>query len=328
MKNQKSSAHAEYRKRIKGWKALVLENELLTVTVLPEYGGWTKSIFFKPRKVEVLWQNPRGLPAKEDPLVIPNPLLAYHARSLGAWPEIFPHGSGPVAAGGVTLPMHGEVFNRAWDCEVVKAGGKEAAAKLTVECHLMPLRLERTMRLAKGSSVLVVEETATNLCDQPVDFMWGHHPIFSRPILSGESRIYAPTGKSLLTDFRAAGWPVHEGKDLSLCPSEGADTGEMFYLDSLSDGWCALVNPREKLGVALNWDLSLFRYVWIWREANRSKGYPVAIEPFSNLPQARERGEKLLRLEGSQSMSTRLSLSVFMGLTKVTGVKPDGTVEG
>jgi galactose mutarotase-like enzyme len=310
-----------------------LENENLAVTVLPEYGGWTMSAFYKPREVELLWQNPRGLPAKDDPPVVPSPLHAYRARSLGAWPEIFPHGSGPTDVNGVTMPMHGEVVNRSWKCEITKKSGTYVEAKLSVECHLMPLRLERVMRIEKGGARLVVDETATNYADVPVDFMWGDHPLFSKPLLSAKSRIFAPAKGSRTTDLKPAGWPVHEGRDLSACPAEGAGTGEMFYLDPLTDGWCALVNPDEKLGIALRWDTKVFPFVWIWREANSSKGYPyfgrtyaVAIEPFSALPQARERGEKLLRLEGGQSLSTRIVLAAFEGLTEVRQVSAEGIV--
>ena len=106
-------ARARFRE-LNGWRALVLENESLAVTVLPEYGGWIYSVFYKVRGVELLWQCPRGLSRRDDPPVVTDPLAAYRARTLGAWPELFPHGGGPVAIEGVTLPMHGEVVNRSW----------------------------------------------------------------------------------------------------------------------------------------------------------------------------------------------------------------------
>ena len=128
---------------------------------------------------------------------------------------------------------------------------------------------------------------------------------------------------------------MHEGTDLSLCPAEGAGTGEMFYLADLSDGWYALVNPKGKLGLAMSWDREVFPYVWIWREANKSVNYPyfggaytVAIEPFSSLPGARERKERLLKLAGGASLSTKLCFTAFHGLAEVTGVSPEGKVAG
>jgi len=318
-----------------GWKTLVVESEKLAVTVLPEYGGWILSCFYKPRGVELLQRSPRGVLPKDDPPVVTDPLFAYRARSPGGWPELFPHGSSPVEACGVKLPFHGEVVNRAWGAEIVKPRGAEAVARMAVDCHLMPLRLERTLRVAAGSATFVLEETATNCSALPMDFMWGHHPIFGKPLLAEGARIFAPAARSLTGEYAPAGWPAHQGKDLSLCPAEGAGTGEMFYLDGLREGWYALVNPKERLGAAMAWDREVFPYVWIWREAGSSKGYPyfgrayaVAIEPFSSLPGARERGERLLHLEGGASLSTRLVLTGFEGLAEVTGVGADGEVRG
>ena len=42
----------------KGEQALVLENDLLKVTVLPGWGSKIASLFFKPAEYESLWQNP------------------------------------------------------------------------------------------------------------------------------------------------------------------------------------------------------------------------------------------------------------------------------
>ena len=330
----KSFARASFG-TLRGWKTLVVESEKLSVTVLPEHGGWILSCFYKPRNVELLQSSPRGLLAKDDPPVVTDPLFQYRDRSPGGWPELFPHGSGPAEAYGVKLPMHGEVVNRQWRAEIVSARGAEAVAHMSVDCHLMPLRLERTLRVAAGSATFVLEETATNLSSLPFDFMWGHHPIFGKPLLAEGARIFAPAARSLTDDFEPRGWPVHDGQDLSLCPAEGAGTGEMFYLDGLKAGWYALVNAKEQLGAAMAWDREVFPYVWIWREAGAAKSYPyfgrayaVAIEPFSSLPGARARGERLLHLDGGQSLSTRLVLTGFHGLTEVTGVAPDGEVSG
>ncbi len=330
-----SQAIATYSTERAGWRELVIENDLLRVTSLPGYGGWILSAFFKPRGVEILCQAPRGVIHKDDSPVVTDPLYLYRARSPGGWPEIFPHGSAPTQVGEVTMPFHGEAVNRAWNCEVLESGGEEAIARLTLECHLMPLRIERVMRMSADRAALVLEETATNYSGEPVDFMWGHHPIFGPPLMAGGTKIFAPAARSLTTDREPAGWPEHDGQDLSLCPPEGAGTSEMFYLDQLKAGWAAIVNRELKLGAALAWDLETFPFAWIWRECGGATGYPahgrtygVAIEPFSSLPGARERGERLLHLAGGESLATRLVFSAFEGLTDVTGVSPQGEVAG
>ncbi|MGQ9662218.1 MAG: DUF4432 family protein [Kiritimatiellia bacterium] len=308
-----------------GWQALVLENEKVAVTVLPEYGGWIWSIRYKPRHCELLWQCPRGLPSHDDPPVVTDPLYAYHARTLGAWPEIFPHGSAPTEAYGAKLPMHGEVALRAWECEIVRNSEDEPTVHMAVECHLLPLRLERTLKLEAGGARLRLEETVTNYSAVPVDFMWGHHPLFAAPLLSAESRIVAPARYWLNDDaFRPHPWPGRGSRNKAACPAQGAETCEMFYLDSLAAGWCALLNPVERIAAILSWDLDVFRYVWIWREANKAKGYPyfgrayaVALEPFSSLPGAREKGLRMLHLNGSATLTSWLNLTIVEGLTAI-----------
>jgi len=335
-KNEKPFARLDCSGKVEGWKAIVLENELIKVVSLPEYGGWILSIIYKPRNADLLWRSPRGLLAKDDPPVVPESSLGFRAYSPGGWPELFPHGSGAADVRGVKMPFHGEAVNRVWKFEPLKAPKGEAAVRMWVDCHLLPLRLERTLRVKAGQAVLILDEKVTNRSGIPIDFMWGHHPYYGKPVYGAGSRIFAPAGKSLDDDkFAERGWPMHEGTDLSLCPAEGAGTGEMFYLADLSDGWYALVNPKEKLGLAMSWDREIFPYVWIWREANKSQNYPyfggaytVAIEPFSSLPGARARGERLLQLDGGRSLATRLCFSVFEGLTEVTAVTRGGDVRG
>ena len=231
------NAIASYNTEVHGWKALVLENEQLRVTTLPGYGGWIYSIIYKPLDTEMLWHSSRGVIHRDDAPVVSDPLQQYKARSPGAWPEIFPHGSSAVKVGGVTIPFHGEVVSRAWRCEILESQGERVSARLTVDCHLMPLRLERTMILESGSPVLRIEETVTNLCGQKVDFMWGHHPIFGKPLLGEGSRIHAPAGCTLGGDYSPGGWPDRDGRDMSLAPQENSGISDMFYLSKLSAGW-------------------------------------------------------------------------------------------
>lgn len=330
----KSSCKASYT-TINGWTALTVENEFIAVTTLPEYGGWIYSVFNKKRQIEMLWQCPRGLRSKDDPVLVTEPLRGYHARTLGAWPEIFPHGSSPVEINGIMMPMHGEAVQRAWDHEIVCESGEEAVVRMKVRCHLLPLTLERVLRARAGQAILTLEEAVTNYGGVPADFMWGHHPLFGKPLYNEGSRIIVPAKRWLREkDFKPTPWPVSDGQDFSVCPAEGAGVGGMYYFDGLEAGWVALVNPSENFGAALSWDHKVFPYVWIWREANSSKAYPyfgtayaVALEPFSHLPGARQRGEKLLYLDPGATLKTSLNLTLFEDRSTVNNVTREGKVE-
>ena len=58
-----------------GLRAILVENRFLRLVVLPEAGGKIWQITYKPMDAQILWNNPRILPAKH----------AIHARYDDVW---------------------------------------------------------------------------------------------------------------------------------------------------------------------------------------------------------------------------------------------------
>src|SRR4051812_20407604 len=90
--------HWTYR----GLKAVILENRLLQVVVLPQVGAKLWQITYKPRAAELLWNNPRIAPSR----------LPIHSRYddvwSGGWDELFPNDESAVIEG-EQYPDHGEL---------------------------------------------------------------------------------------------------------------------------------------------------------------------------------------------------------------------------
>jgi hypothetical protein len=308
-----------------GHRAVVLQNELLRVTVLAGRGADIVEFLYKPLDVDFMWANPSGPLRSETSLPPGNPLRAFDQHYAGGWQELFPHGSRPVEAYGKTdLYQHGEVWGLPWDVRVEEDTPKRVSVIFSCRTRQTPFVLERRMTLEAGKPVLQFDETAHNLGRRGLDVMWGHHPAFGAPLLSPDCIIYA-AAKTLNVDLKhRTTWPVGEYKgkreDFSRIPGARSGKGRMLYLEDLIDGWYALVNPKLKLGIGMRWNKRQFPVVWIWQEAGACKhspwfghAYATALEPFTNLPFARERKEKLLRIPAGGKVNTKFEAIAIPG---------------
>jgi hypothetical protein len=188
-------------------EAVLLENDLLRVVVVPECGSKIASMFFKPLGLELLWQNPapsfRRSAYADD----------FELGDISAFDEMFPTISRcyyeryPWA--GTEVPDHGEVWSIPWDVggEIAGetdsgsagsgspgsgssgsgspgSGGKKAgvplksgAIDLSVRGIQFPYKLMKRVSVDDGR--LRVDYTASNLSGFELDFIWAAHPLFN-----------------------------------------------------------------------------------------------------------------------------------------------------
>ena len=340
----------------RGMRAAVLENELLRVLVLLDRGAEIVEFRYKPLDLDPLLRLPGELrnPARDQPSVgtAGGAFLDYYA---GGWQEILPNGGQPSSHRGVDYGQHGEVSLVPWSSAVLADGPEHAALRCAVRPLRTPLLLERTMMLERGRAVLTLDERLTNEAGEPLDVMWGHHVAFGLPFLQ-EGATIATSARRLLVHEELPGftprrlqpgqqgaWPHAEAPDgtpldLSTIPPRPAATGrEMVYLtDFDGPAWYAITNVERRVGFAMRWDGALFRYLWLWQELGSGTGYPwwgrsyaVALEPWTSYPtlglaEAVARGTQLI-LQPGQTVTTRLTASVYAGLDAVAGVAEDGT---
>ena len=92
----------------RGYKAVTLENEILSVTVLPDKGADIYSLLYKPRNMDVLWKSPWGLKLPGTGVFTAGTTeeawLEYYG---GGWQEIFPNGGDACVYKGCHLNFHG-----------------------------------------------------------------------------------------------------------------------------------------------------------------------------------------------------------------------------
>ena len=146
-----------------GWRALTLSSDELSVTVLPEKGCDIYELVDRSLDLDVLFKTPWGLqPPGAAPRAGSEGMPFLHNYE-GCWQELLPSADAACTVDGVELPFHGEVATRPWQ---VHEDDGELVCRIA--CELVPLSLERRMRV-EGPS-LVLRETVTNTGSRPQPF--------------------------------------------------------------------------------------------------------------------------------------------------------------
>jgi len=294
---------------IAGVRAVVLENELLRVTVLAGLGSDVIEFCYKPRDLDATWLSPGGL---RDPRQMAgaaaDDVSAFLDHYRGGWQEVLPNGGAPSRYRGAALAQHAEVSGLPWDAEVTADDAGAVEVTFTVRTTRLPLRVRKSMRLAAGSAQLAISESVTNEAAVPVATMWGQHLAYGPPLLVPGSRINIQNGLVVTPHpdpinpperLVAAGgpwdWPVVPTAaggevDLSVVRPWGTPS-DIVYLSGFTDGWYELLDPGGTVGVRVEWDATVLPYLWLWTELGATRDYPwwgggrvLGLEPFSSYP--------------------------------------------
>lgn len=196
------------------YRAVVLENEYLRITLLPDLGGRVYSVVFKPTGSEALYQNP---------VIKPSP---WGSPEQGGW----------LAAGGIEwdLPVeeHGYAWGDPWG--YITNRSDPATASVTV---FMPyedhLRAEVDVTLRSGEAAFTIQPRIVNPTDKPVEYQfWIAALLAPGPAntVGPATRFLFPTdqvtvhsrGDAALPEEQAAmSWPLYDGTDYSVLGNWG-----------------------------------------------------------------------------------------------------------
>jgi hypothetical protein len=336
--------------------AVILENGSIAVTVLPSKGADIYALVSKPDGIDVLWKSPWGLRPPGGVHSTAHSAVAWLEAYEGGWQEIFPNGGTANTYRGVELNFHGEASLASWDYEITAADGHTAEVRFSTRLRRSPFRIERTMRVEAGRPVVTFHERITNEGRDDLEAMWGHHPAYGAPFLSGDCRIDT-NARTVHADDEIGGplnpltkgatfaWPdgARDGitTDLSLVAAPDAPPHEtMAYLADFAGehGWYGITNTALGLGVGLVWPKKVFPYAWFWQEMHASPGFPwygevyvMAIEPFSSMPghgltKVIEKTGTQLSLPAGQSIEVEFAAVLYHASRGISGIDPDGTV--
>jgi galactose mutarotase-like enzyme len=166
----------------RGHRLIVLENELLRVSVLASKGADVLELRYKPRDLDLLWHAPQ-------PVLPPGQEIPTRMRAQGsfldffpgAWVEVLPNAGPASVYKNAELGQHGEVALLPWDVRVLQDSESRVEVEFSVQTLRTPFQLVRRMSLQARSTTLVLDEKVSNLGEETMSYQWGHHPAFGEP---------------------------------------------------------------------------------------------------------------------------------------------------
>jgi galactose mutarotase-like enzyme len=321
----------------KGFRTLVLENDEIRLSVLPDYGAKIFQFIVKKADRDLLYHNPR--------VEIRAPVYGVNVDNWwhGGIDECIPTGQ-PCKYKGEEYPSLGEVWPLPWSYEIEKDAGNEVTVHLSRNAVIAPLRVERWVTLRGHGSVVEMRHKITNVGYGDFEFLWGIHPGLA---LTPSSRIDIPTSKVLIDEsspnnrLGAQGsyytWPNAKTKtgevvDMRIVQPPESKTVDMHFATSFNEGWLALTDTSAKVGFGFAFPKEVFKCIWLWLVYGGWRGlYCAAVEAWTGYPGrldlAVENGSAA-SLQAGRSLSCETRLVGYTGLSKVDRVTPEGRVQG
>jgi galactose mutarotase-like enzyme len=279
-----------------GLEAVVIENGLLRLTVVPQLGGKIVSLVRCESGHEFLLQPHESTQAYQLP-IYGDRFGEYESSGfddcLPTVAECF-YPEEPFLSR--QLPDHGDVW-----CLPAKVEAFEDQINLTTVLRSLPLRFTRTVRL-QGNQVRLDYE-ATNLSESTVKFLWSAHPLLkvepaAEIILPQEVReVEVAWSKDERLGKAGDRCPWPEATDcfgrpveLNRISSVIEGTAEKLFTPRLSDGFCGMFLPQANESIAFRFDTRQVPYIGIWIcqggwPGNRStQDFTVALEPCNGRP--------------------------------------------
>jgi hypothetical protein len=338
----------------RGLKTVVLENEIVRITVLADKGADIYSFVHKPTDTDFMWRSPWGV--RDQSKTVPptgDPSSVWLDFYEGGWQTVVPHGGYSDTVYGADFGIHGDVSLIPWDAQIIEDTPEKVSVRFWAKSLRMPMSVSKTLTLVAGSPTLKVEESVTNEGGEALDMVWLEHIALGPPVISGNSRLFLPDCKllshpesidpnSILEPDFKGDWPNMNAKDGSVIdfthiPAKEERSLDMAYMTEMSEGWYAVLNEETNIGWAVSYPVETFKYLWYWRNYGGGYGYPwygrcynAGLEPctsFGNggIKQAQENGTAL-NIGAGETISVTIVAGPFTGSGAVTHVDTDGRV--
>ena len=274
------------KSKYKNVGALKINNEYLSVTVLPQFGSKIASIYYYPKSYEILWQSNNEYYKKSKYGEI------FESGEFSGFDEMFPsilecyYEEYPWS--GIKIPDHGELWSIPWKYEVKK---ENKQVKLWVNGIRFPYLFKKEITLDKNKIKLLY--SLENKSPFYLDYIWAAHPLFN---ISQYSTIVVPEGMNKIINS-VAGPVLKEYGKIYDFPTATLENGKSLYLNHIqkrnsygyqkyyflgkvTEGWCKIIDHNKELSVTLHYPEEKVPYLGIWiNEGGWQNQYNVALEP-------------------------------------------------
>lgn len=322
-----------------GVDMLTLENAKIKVTFALGKGADIIEFMYKPSDVDFMWHSFNRLQNINQIPTVASSGGYFMDTYAGGWQELFPTYGAPATYHGGQVGIHGEACLYPWNCEIVSDTPECVEVVFSLNMVRSPFRLEKKVRITENSAALTMEQKVTNLSQNEMGFMWGHHPAFGIPFLDesveirldGAPKVTVPAGTTggkncPFAQETIGTWPIlfdKNGEAIDMSRTKGPkDKVYMEYgISELKEGKCEVYSHNKGLGMRMYWDKEIFRYIWIWALYRGLEEYPwygrayvLGVEPWSSMPAnyaVAKENEQLLHLPGGESLTTTYTAEIF-----------------
>jgi hypothetical protein len=304
---------------------VLLQNDLLKVSILPSYGGKIASVRSVRTGEEFLLP-----PLQRYSTVSAN--AAFSESDGGGFDDCLPSvASCPRTSESPTIPDHGDLWRVPWNLE-----SQDGAVILRADASSRPLRL--TKRVSLNGASLMIDYSLENLSSSPVRWLWSAHPLLR--VGAGDRIVLPDEIKEAYVEYSAANrlqqqssvsWPTAISKsgspiDLNVLGIQDGVTAHKLFVSMGKQGWAGLYRHTARQGLVVRFDPLVlpFMGIWIcygaWPEEGLAKQYTVALEPTTSntdsLSAAVQNGTHA-SLEAQQSLSWSLQFDLLGGFLPI-----------
>jgi galactose mutarotase-like enzyme len=262
-----------------GLREVRLQNERMSVSLLPEAGGKIAELIDRRTGRNWLWQNPH--------LPVRRPVYGSDYGSeldSGGWDEIL-FSTGPCEVGlpdGTRhrIPDHGDLVGQIWDVEeaaVLESG--QAICRLTATGRVFDYRWRRVAMLDAQRPVLTLEYSLENTGDSAWPWAWCAHPLIAvergmQIELSAGRKFRVADSKRLNLDqpvsqFAWPRLPLCDGSEVDLAASfdSGAEPDRFaakLFAQSASPGAVSVSSENGTERFTMRYDERRIPWLGLW----------------------------------------------------------------
>ncbi len=262
---------------LNGIKILVIENDHLSVSIVPALGGKLLSIFNKKLLKEFVWVNKQLL------LKSNVPGADYDSNFLGGIDELIPNDQ-PENIDGINYPDHGELWTTPLRYEI-----ENNQIKLHGILPKSQLYYSKIIELNNDHPVITFNYSIKNENNKQRHFLWKLHAALR--INPGDKLLTsAINGQVVDLDYsryktlEPFKWPLIENTDAGVIPIKN-NSIDFFYLYEIPTGNMMLQSADEDQLFCYSYDTKIFPYQWYFASyGGFLNHYTAILEPCTNMP--------------------------------------------
>ena len=276
--------------------AFLLENDVLSVKILKNFGAKIASIYSKEKNFEFLFQPTKGeyeVPVLRD---------AFEKYDTSGADDMLPTIDECFYPNSyIKLPDHGDVWAQKWNYEV-----EDNKLIAWIRSDSLKLILKRTMYLEDNA--LVLEYSLKNNTLQKHYYLWAFHGLMN---FDDNTEMYFDFSGEIENVIDATEYGF-DFKKLSEYPDKSQN--KFYFKNEVENGSCGLIYKNQGLKLQYDFDTNINKYVGVWITKGGFKNeYNVAIEPASGYYDSLERAfknNKVSSIEPGEELYWSLKLSI------------------